>query len=381
MKTRLLLIGAGHAHVGVLADLARAPPAGVEVTLVTAYPRQIYSGMLPGWIAGHYALEQCAIAAAPLAARARTQLVIGRVTQLDLSSRTAITADGTRLAFDIVSIDTGAVLDIGALAGAREHGIGLRPIEEFIVAWQRLHAQFAAERIGAGPHTITQRPAALSVVGGGGAGVEVALAIAWRLAQASVPMQFHLVAGRDGVLPTLPARCRARVLRQLHRHGIHVIDADVAALEREAILLADGSRLESRISLVATGTAAAEWPRAAGLAVDGRGFIGIRPTHQSLSHPFVFAAGDCAAMIDHPRAKSGVYAVRAGLPLAANLRRALAGAALVPYVPQKRALYLLSTGGKHAIASWNGISFEGDWVWRWKDRIDRGFMARYVRKD
>jgi selenide,water dikinase len=85
-------------------------------------------------------------------------------------------------------------------------------------------------------------------------------------------------------------------------------------------------------------------------------------------------------MIDHPRAKSGVYAVRAGPPLAANLRRALAGESPMPYRPQRRALYLLATGGKHAIASWGGFSIEGDWAWRWKDSIDRRFVAQYVRE-
>jgi selenide,water dikinase len=91
----------------------------------------------------------------------------------------------------------------------------------------------------------------------------------------------------------------------------------------------------------------------------------------------VFAAGDCASLIDHPRAKSGVYAVRAGPPLAENLRRALAGTALKRWQPQRRALYLFSTGPRHAIASWGGLSVEGDWVWRWKDRIDRRFVASF----
>lgn len=375
---RLLLVGAGHAQLGVLDDLARAPLAGVEIVLVTPYPRQIYSGMLPGWIAGHYALNQCAIPVAPLAARAGARLVTAQVTRLDLASRTATTENGTVIGFDWISIDTGAVLGADHLVGVREHGVALRPIEDFIVAWQRLHVQLAAERIAAGTNTIAQRPTVLSVVGGGAAGVEIALAIAWRLEHARVPMQLHLVAGRDGVLPTLPRHCRARVQRRLHSHGIHVFDADATAVEHDTIRLADGGALESNLTLIATGTAAAPWPRAAGLAVDGRGFIGIAPTLQSLSHPFVFAAGDCASMIDHPRARSGVYAVRAGPPLAANLRRAIAGQPLRHYVPQRRALYLLSTGGKHAIASWNGISFEGDWVWRWKDRIDRRFVARYV---
>ena len=67
---RVVLLGGGHAHVRVLADLAERPLSGWEVHLASPYRRQIYSGMLPGWIAGHYPIEACAIALDRLAGRA-----------------------------------------------------------------------------------------------------------------------------------------------------------------------------------------------------------------------------------------------------------------------------------------------------------------------
>jgi NADH dehydrogenase FAD-containing subunit len=102
---------------------------------------------------------------------------------------------------------------------------------------------------------------------------------------------------------------------------------------------------------------------------------------QSTSHPHVFAAGDCATMINFVRPKSGVYAVRAGPPLAENLRRFMRDSSLKTYTPQKRSLYLVSTGDKYAIASWGNIAIEGKWVWRWKNKIDRGFMTKYALEE
>ena len=68
---RLVLLGGGHAHVHVLKAIGDALDPTVSVTLVTPVERQVYSGMLPGFLAGHYALEDCGIDLIPLAARAR----------------------------------------------------------------------------------------------------------------------------------------------------------------------------------------------------------------------------------------------------------------------------------------------------------------------
>ena len=99
---------------------------------------------------------------------------------------------------------------------------------------------------------------------------------------------------------------------------------------------------------------------------------------QSVSHENVFAAGDCATMVNFTRPKSGVYAVRAGPPIARNLRHYLNSEPLAAYAPHAHSLYLVSTGDRYAIASWGSLALEGRWVWRWKDRIDRGFVAKYA---
>ena len=372
MNRRLVLIGGGHAHVGVLAELAEHPIAGCDVALVTPYRRQIYSGMLPGWVAGHYPIEACAIALDALAAKSGVTLHESAATGLDLARNAVRCADATDLPFDTLSIDAGPVPDLDALPGSAEHALPVRPIEHFIAAWPVLVDRMLARC----------RRFDLAIVGAGAAGVELAFAIAYR---AMVDGWSHLritLVGPDALpLEAAPTALRRRAAALLAERGIAWRGRRKASrIEPGRILCEPGEAIEFDACLVVTGAAAPDWPRRGGLATDERGFIRVGPTLQSVSHPHVLAAGDAAAYHD-ARPKSGVYAVRAGPILAANLRAICEGRALRDWSPQRRALYLISTGDRHALGWWGRWSFGGDWAWRWKDRIDRGFMRRFGTGD
>jgi pyridine nucleotide-disulfide oxidoreductase family protein len=360
----LVLLGAGHAHAQVLLDLAREPMPAARVTLVSPYAQLVYSGMVPGVVAGHYTGGDCAIAVAPLAARACAAFVQQAAVQIDATARTLTLADASVMGFDALSIDTGAVMDRDRIPGAREHALFVRPIEHFMQLLQPLLE--LAER----------RTLSLVLVGAGAGGVELALALQHRLGERA---RVSLVTGGTPPLPSHPAAVQARVLRALKRLGVTVFEDTCAAIEAGHVLLGSGARLACDAPVLVIGASAPKWLAGSGLALDEQGFVATGPTLQSTSHPQVFAAGDVASRSDAPRPRSGVYAVRAGPPLALNLRRFVAGGELVKHEPQSRALNLLSCGERRAIASWGNWSAEGRWVWWWKDRIDRGFVGRFAQ--
>lgn len=360
---RVLLLGGGHAHVHVLRELAREPMPGAEVLLLTPYARQMYSGMVPGLVAGHYAVDDCVIPLAPLAARAGVLRVESSATAFDANDRSVVLADGRVLEFDVASLDTGAVIPRDAIAGAREHALFVRPIEHFVAMLDPLVALAG------------QRSLGLALVGGGAAGVELAMALVHRLGERA---RVSLVTGGPPPLASHPASAQRRVRRALARARITVLEEACVEIAADHLRLASGLRLANDAAVVATGAAPAPWLAASGLALCEQGFVATGPTLQSVSHPAVFAVGDVAARPDAPHARSGVYAVRAGPPLALNLRRFVAGGELLPHHPQRRALNLIACGDRRAIASWGGWSVEGRWVWRWKVRIDREFIARYA---
>lgn len=366
MRKRLLLLGGGHAHLHVLKSLGDVPLENVDVTLLTPWPHQVYSGMLPGWVAGHYTIDQCVIPLAPLARRAGIVFCEDRAIALDLVSNTVICSSGNVLPFDALSIDTGSVADLSAIPGANEHAISVRPIEAFIEHVARIKA--AAHYDGA-----NGKATRFAFIGAGAGGIELALGLQHAFAKEKVGISLVSAAN------TLPGNVGKRLLRILAERGLELIAGEAATrIEANAVHLASGDKLEADMIITATGAAAAAWPRAAGLACEERGFILVNDNLQSTSHPQVFAAGDCATMINFSRPKSGVYAVRGGPPLVNNLRRFLTEKPLKNYTPQTRSLYLLSTGDRYAIASWGSFTWEGGWVWRWKDWIDRGFVKKYT---
>ena len=365
----LVLLGADHAHVHVLQGLAQSRPADLNITVIAPYPRPLYSGMLPGFVAGHYTLDECVIALQGLLTRCGARYIQSSAVAMDADAKTVLLANGETVAYDWLSLNTGPLMDRekieAQLPGAREHALFLRPMEAFGQLWPRVAGM--AEK----------RPFHLAVVGAGAAGLEFAMAAAHALSGPAYAPGSHvtLVTGGTAAAANYSAGMHRRVLTALQRLRIDVLPEACVGVAAGRIMLSNGERLACDAPLLAVGAQAPAWLAGSGLNLDESGFVAVNRFQQSTSHPEVFAVGDVASRMDAPHARSDVYAVRAGPPLLVNLRAALQAQALTPYQPQKRMLNLLSCGGRHAIAVWGGISFEGAWVWRWKDRIDRQFVA------
>lgn len=371
----IVLVGAGHAHVAVLRRFGMQPVPGVRLTLITRQLHTPYSGMLPGLIAGTYGLDDAHIDCGPLSVFAGARLLHDEAIGLDLAQKRVMCQGRPAVPYDLLSINIGSTPGDGDVSGAAEHAIPVKPIDGFLARFEA-----ARDRIVA-----SGGRASIVVVGAGAGGVELVLAMERRLTAeveraglARAGLSFTIISGDSDLLATFPPRMRALAKAALARRGIQVVCGHrVVGVEAATARLANGHTVAADEVFWTTQAAPAPWLRDTGLALDPHGFIRIGATLQSVSHADVFAVGDIAAMDGAPRPKSGVYAVRQGPPLAANLRRRIAGARLLSHRPQREALYLLSTADGRAIGTRNGIVLEGEWVWRWKDWIDRRFMDRF----
>jgi selenide,water dikinase len=352
-----------------MAEFARRPMLGWTISLVTPSPMQIYSGMLPGWIAGHYGLEECSIDLRTWAA-ADIELHPGECLQVDLAHRRVRTSAQSELAFDALSIDVGSVPDPRLAVRAEGYVSPMRPLSRLVDSWRDVMREAASWR----------DRMDLVIVGGGAAGVELALAARYRAMREGWPhLHVTLTGARPEPWSAAPPGARWSVQKLLARRGIGWQGGRLATrVEEGHVHFESGEPLHFDACWLATGPAAPAWPAASGLATDAQGFIRVGPTLECLGQPGIFAAGDIATLAD-ARPRSGVYAVRAGPVLARNLRAYCEGTPLVPWRPQPKALYLIGTGDRSAIGVRGDRWWQGRWAWWWKDRIDRRFVGRYRR--
>ncbi|MBS3803269.1 MAG: selenide, water dikinase SelD [Oleiphilaceae bacterium] len=371
----IVLIGGGHSHVGVLKRFAMNPVLGVRLTLICRDTHTPYSGMLPGYVAGHYSYDEVHIDLSRLAEFAGARFYRDEAVAINRSEQRVDCRNRPSVPYDLLSINIGSAPRVQDVPGARDHAVPVKPIQGFNDRWVALLSRLENHQ---GPMTV-------AVVGAGAGGVELTLAMQHRLREEISKrggdpgrLSFHLFDAAPQLLPTHNDKVRQQFEKTLHERGVRLhLGAPVTHVDAQRLTTESGEILDADEVLWVTRAGGPEWLQKTGLALDDDGFILTRDTLQTETDDRIFAAGDIANVIDHPREKAGVFAVRQGRPLADNLKRVATGRKAKPFKPQKKWLALISTGDKFAVASRGDFAIAGKLVWHWKDWIDHQFMSKF----
>ncbi len=175
-KRDVVLVGGGHAHIQVLRHWAMRPRDDVRLTVVVDRPIAVYSGMVPGFVAGQYTQSELEIDVRPLAMRAGARCIVAtargvdpRSAQVELESRPAIP-------YDFASFDVGSSVAGLDRPGVAEHAVATRPIGRFVAAIER---------------RLPASGGRVHVVGAGAGGIEIAFALAARLRSSGASIVLH----------------------------------------------------------------------------------------------------------------------------------------------------------------------------------------------
>ena len=370
---QLVLVGGGHAHVEVVRALAKRPVKGLEVLLVSQSTAATYSGMLPASIEGRYREEEISIDLDRLAAASGVSFIRAQALGLDPDRRLLLFEGRPQLSFDLLSINTGAAPS-QEFEGSRELIMTTKPIHDLQAKFNQLRQRLSKRR----------GVVHIAIVGAGASGVELAMAARARLRREFSHkgldpdrLRFAIFSAGDQILAGHSAAARRLGLRALVRQGIEVhTRCRITRVERDSLVARDGRSFAANEVLWATEARPLNWFGDSGLQLQD-GFIAVDSCLRSISHPCVFAAGDTAAMMGEPRPRAGVFAVRAGPPLAENLARAARGQKLRPYRPQRQYLTIIGTADGSAIACRGRWALSGAWCRSYKDHLDRSFMRKY----
>jgi selenide, water dikinase len=386
----LVLIGGGHSHAIALLMFGMKPLPGVRLTLITEASDTPYSGMLPGHIAGFYTRDECHIDLRRLAQFAQAQLYIDKAVGLDLKNNKVFCANRLPVAFDVLSIDIGSTPATLSVLGA-EYAIPAKPVAQLLKHWYQL-----LEDVAENPAKLIR----IGIVGGGAGGVELALSMQAHLLGIKKrennfsQLEIHLFQRDAELMPHYHPSVRRLVTQLLIKRGmqLHLRENVCKVAPNNFTFISDEPVERGELNVICesglkvkcdrlfwvTQASAPQWLKTTELATDELGFILVDNTLRSLTHPHIFASGDIATMVNHPRPKAGVFAVRQGKPLFENLQRILLGKSPKPYKPQKQYLSLIGTGDGRAIATRGFFTLPPHkLLWHLKDSIDRRFMRRF----
>lgn len=368
-KKDLRLIGGGHSHITVIKKLGMNPIPGIKVTLISNNTLTPYSGMLPGLIAGHYTFEDCHIDLQKLCQWAGIEFICSEVQHIDPFAKEIHCHQYPSLRYDLLSINIGSQPALNEIKNATVYGHPIKPIKQFLQNWHQWLESAQTSR----------RPMQIAVIGSGAAGIEILLAMHYKLCSTtSIHADFTLICADQNILSSHNERVQAFFKHHLQTLGISIIcGKHVVSVTQHQLVFTDNTMLNYDFSAWATHAGAQPWLAESGLKCDDRGFILVNQYLRSISHPDIFAAGDSAAFVPTPLPKAGVYAVRQGPILASNIIAQLENRHLLPFKPQHHFLSLLTTGERYAVASRGSLFARGKWAWLWKNYIDRTFMARF----
>jgi NADH dehydrogenase FAD-containing subunit len=365
MAKHLVLVGAGHAHLTALANVARFRDRGHRVTVISPSRYHYYSGMGPGMLSGIYQPRELRFHIRKMAEDRGAVFIKDQVTRIDPTKRQLLLAGGGRVDYDVASFNTGSEVPMATDATHHAHVIPVKPIVNLYRARRVLLDE------------MPERSLNILVAGGGPAGVEIAANV-WRLLRDHrSPAQITVIAGRV-LLRGFPDRVRHLVRKSFAEKAIRVREGrKVRSVQGKEITLSDGDVCPYDAIFWAVGVRPTSLFRDSGIPVGKNGGLSVNPYLRSVSYPELFGGGDCISLIGHDLAPVGVFAVRQNPVLYHNLMAALEGGEMTTFDTGGSYLLILNMGdGK-------GILWKSNWIWHGrlafalKDLIDRRFMRKF----
>src|SRR5215831_16434576 len=385
---RVVIVGAGFAGLTALGTLAsrrgrhRAPRAGRARPRLMLVDRNTYSTFQPLL----YQVATAGLTSSDVAYpawtavhKARAHFRLGEVTGLDTDARQVVLADGSVLGYDYLILASGVSAAFFGVPGAAEHALSLYTRRDAIILRNRVMDEL--QRLSVSDHATEL---AITVVGGGATGVELAGTLA-ELRNIALPASFpeidpsqiriRLIELGSALLAPFNQSLRAYARRELVARGVEVLLGTQITKVGDGQVVISGERrddqagagagniLPSDITVWAAGVAAPAAIEKLGLPAGRGGRILTGPDLRVVGQDRVFATGDIGICEQEPVAQLAQPAIQQGRHAATQIARLEAGLPTVPFHYKDKGI-LATIGHRSAVAEFPiGIRARGTLAW------------------
>ena len=366
MGKHLVLIGGGHAHMVILANLHTFVEKGHRVTVVGPSAHHYYSGMGPGMLGKTYTPAEIRFATQDVVEKKGGAFVLGKAVRVQADQKTVVLESGETIAYDVISFNAGSYVPRLNLSGTAGDIYAVKPIERLMQARDRIL------------ELSTQKKIHVGILGGGPSAAEIAGNI-WQLAseaETQIP-DISILAGKR-FMARFSAKVRKKVENTLVNRSIRILtDGYVQSIDGLSVKLDSGKVHDFDLIFLAMGVKPNPIFNISNLPTGPDGGLLVNQYLQCETYPDMFGGGDCIYFQKQPLDKVGVYAVRQNPVLYHNLMARLQGRDLQPFDPGGDYLLIFNVGGGKGVLQKNWITFGGRPAFIIKDYIDRKFMQKF----
>lgn len=363
-RPRVVVVGAGFAGLSAARELARG---GAVVALVdprpyTTFQPLLYQVATAGINAGDVAYPLRTFAGKYPRVRVRT----AGLSNLHLDDKRVELADGTAIDYDYLVLATGVTTNWFGIEGAQEHAMPMYSVRDAVKLRERMQRSLGETAEGKRPSTH------VVIVGGGPTGIETAGVLA-ELCRRTIPLthpeikpeqtSITLVERLDHVLAPYKPRLRDAAADALRKRGVNLrLGSAVTAVEPNAVILDDGTRLHSDVTIWAPGVIAPKEVADCGLRQGKGGRVVVTEALNLEEHPEVYVAGDLA-LPPQPLPQVAQPAIQMGKHVGRQILAAAQGRPVQPFSYRDPGIMAIVGRAEAVIQLRNGTTMHGLLPW------------------
>ncbi|TLS49267.1 NAD(P)/FAD-dependent oxidoreductase [Paenibacillus antri] len=363
---KIVILGAGYG--GLLSALSarkHLSASEAQITVINKYDSHQIITELHRLAAGNVSEKAVALPLSKLFKGKAIDVKIGSVQAVDPAGKKVSLADGSSYDYDTLVLALGSETNYFGIPGLQENSLTLKSAAEANRIFAHVKEKLRAYRVS------KNKADATFVIGGGGlTGVELVGELADELPgycrEAGVDfndVSLYLVEAMPTILPMFSPELIQRAVTSLEQRGVQFLTSlPITEVNGGVVTLKDGRTIETSTLVWTGGVQGHALVANCGIEVN-RGRASVNEYLQSVSHPDVFLAGDCAVVFGpegRPYPPTAQLAWQMGELVGANIAATYNGGSLQTFSPVFSGT-LASLGRKDGIGSVgeNGIELKG----------------------